>query len=75
VVIGWLFFGVVRPLLRQAAERVAVAPAALPLPAPEQVSIAPMGSAGDPLQRARQLARDDPKVVANVVKGWVTRDE
>jgi flagellar biosynthesis/type III secretory pathway M-ring protein FliF/YscJ len=30
---------------------------------------------GDPLQRARQLARDDPKVVANVVKGWVTRDE
>jgi flagellar biosynthesis/type III secretory pathway M-ring protein FliF/YscJ len=27
------------------------------------------------LHRARQLARDDPKVVANVVKGWVTRDE
>jgi flagellar biosynthesis/type III secretory pathway M-ring protein FliF/YscJ len=46
----------------------------LPLPAPEtpaQVAAASF----DQLQRARQLARDDPKVVANVVKGWVNRDE
>jgi flagellar M-ring protein FliF len=71
--IAYLFFGVVRPMLRQAQERMAALPpppqplAELPAPAP--------GSAGDPLQRARALARDDPKVVANVVKGWVTRDE
>jgi flagellar biosynthesis/type III secretory pathway M-ring protein FliF/YscJ len=60
-------------MMRQAQERMAALPpppqplAELPAPAP--------GSAGDPLQRARALARDDPKVVANVVKGWVTRDE
>ena len=71
--VAYLFFGVVRPMLRAAAARVeAIAP--LPLPAPE----APGASAAatfDQLQRARQLARDDPKVVANVVKGWVSRDE
>jgi flagellar M-ring protein FliF len=72
IVIAYLFFGVVRPMLRQAAERVA----AMPMPAlaaPETAAPAPGGP--DPLQRARQLARDDPKIVANVVKGWVTRDE
>jgi len=72
IVIAYLFFGVVRPMLRQAAERVA----AMPMPAlaaPETAAPAPGGP--DPLQRARQLARDDPKIVANVVKGWVSRDE
>jgi len=72
LVIAYLFFGVVRPMLRQAAERVA----AMPMPAlaaPEPMAPAPGGP--DPLQRARQLARDDPKIVANVVKGWVSRDE
>jgi len=72
IVIAYLFFGVVRPMLRQAAERVA----AMPMPAlaaPEAAAPAPGGP--DPLQRARQLARDDPKIVANVVKGWVSRDE
>ena len=72
IVIAYLFFGVVRPMLRQAAERVA----AMPMPAlaaPEPTAPAPGGP--DPLQRARQLARDDPKIVANVVKGWVSRDE
>jgi len=62
----------VRPMLRQAAERVA----AMPMPAlaaPEAAAPAPGGP--DPLQRARQLARDDPKIVAHVVKGWVSRDE
>jgi hypothetical protein len=35
----------------------------------------PLPGGPDALQRARQLARDDPKIVANVVKGWVSRDE
>jgi transcriptional regulator with XRE-family HTH domain len=43
------------------------------LPAPE-VPMPALGSPGDPLQRARQMAREDPKVVANVVKGWVNRE-
>jgi flagellar M-ring protein FliF len=69
--IAYLFFGVVRPMLRQAAARVA----AMPMPAlpPPEPTAQPGGP--DPLQRARQLARDDPKIVANVVKGWVSRDE
>jgi flagellar M-ring protein FliF len=70
--IAYLFFGVVRPMLRQAQERMAALPP--PPPVPELPAPAP-GAAGDPLQRARLLAREDPKVVANVVKGWVTRDE
>jgi flagellar M-ring protein FliF len=71
--VAYLFFGVVRPMLRQAAARVAELPA-LPMPMPEAPGAAQAASL-DQLQRARALARDDPKVVANVVKGWVNRDE
>jgi flagellar M-ring protein FliF len=68
-VVAYLFFGVVRPMLRQAASApppVEVVPAPLPMPA----------DAGgvDPLLRARKLAREDPKIVANVVKSWVGKD-
>jgi flagellar M-ring protein FliF len=73
-VIAYLFFGVVRPMLRQAAARATAMPA-LPLPPADAPALAVASAQPDPLQRARQLARDDPKVVANVVKGWVTRDE
>jgi flagellar M-ring protein FliF len=64
LVIGYLFFGVLRPMWRQAAAR-AFAPPPEPLPA----LTAP--NSAEALQRARQIARDDPKVVANVVKTWV----
>ena len=76
VVIAYLFFGVLRPMLRQAAASVAAMPS-LPVAGSETPALAGGSPAGqaDALQRARQLARDDPKVVANVVKGWVTRDE
>ena len=67
VVIAYLFFGVLRPMWRQAAAR-AFAPPPEPLPALTTETSA------EALQRARQLARDDPKVVANVVKGWVGRN-
>jgi flagellar M-ring protein FliF len=75
-VIGYLFFGVLRPMLRQAAASVAAMPS-LPAAGSEMPALAGGSPAGqaDALHRARQLARDDPKVVANVVKGWVTRDE
>jgi len=66
----YVVFGVLRPMLRQLAE--------LP-PAPEPVAhenfeqIA-TGQVGR-LEAARQLARQDPKVVANVVKSWVSGNE
>ncbi len=65
VVIAYLFFGVLRPMWRQAAARAFAAPAE-PLPA----LTAP--NSAEALQRARQIAREDPKVVANVVKTWVS---
>ena len=72
--IAYLYFGVVRPMLRQAAQRLpAEAPDVAALPAPD-VPVPALGAPGDPLQRARQMAREDPKVVANVVKGWVNRE-
>jgi flagellar M-ring protein FliF len=66
----YVVFGVLRPMLRQLAE--------LP-PAPEPAAIESFepietGQVGR-LESARQLARRDPKVVANVVKSWVAGDE
>ena len=71
--VGYLFFGVLKPAFRRAVEVRA-------LPAPEaaaepQIALAAAGSPADPLARARKLARDDPKIVANVVKSWVSKDE
>lgn len=66
----YVVFGVLRPMLRQLAE--------LP-PEPEPVvqegydQIA-SGQVGR-LEAARQLARQDPRVVANVVKSWVAGSE
>ena len=71
---GYLFFGVLKPMLRDAMQA---------RPAPELASLPSAGSAadrvgtgptGDPLQLARKIAREDPKIVANVVKNWVTKD-
>jgi flagellar M-ring protein FliF len=70
--IGYLFFGLLKPMLRRAVE----APA---LPAPELATMPQMAlpngaPVGDALGRAQKLARDDPRVVANVVKTWVTSE-
>jgi flagellar M-ring protein FliF len=67
----YVVFGVLRPMIQQLV--------ALPL-APETASEPETfehASAGqvERLQAARQLARKDPKVVANVVKSWVAGDE
>lgn len=74
LLIGYLVFGVLRPALRRAAEH---APA---LPEPGSVVAGqhiPAHSAPgeDPLMRARRIAREDPKIVANVVKTWVNQNE
>lgn len=77
IVAGYLFFGVLRPMWRQASARVVEAPA---LPAPALAAAVPAGKGpsapeADPLNRARKIARDDPKIVATVVKEWVSKDE
>jgi len=74
----YLMLGVLRPLLKKLAE-------ARPTPAlPEgamdgeaTVTVRRQGNAGyeQNLQMAKQLANQEPKIVANVVKDWVSGDE
>ncbi len=83
LVLLYLFFNFLRPTLRKLTSP---APAALPAPAANavvQLSGAAPSSTPVQLPRnyqnnldlAKQLARDDPKVVANVVKTWVNANE
>ncbi len=71
---AYLVFGVLRPLVRHlmappAGKRVVAVEDSLPeLASP---SSAPPSS----LEHARQIARQDPRVVANVVRSWVGGDE
>ncbi len=74
----YLFFGVLRPLLRRIAAIFAPPP---PPPEPEEEleqiphEVVPMGNKPrtyqDNLEAAKELAKNDPKMVANVVKAWV----
>jgi flagellar M-ring protein FliF len=70
IVIWLLVFRILVPILRQ----LAIPPAPLPMADTGRDAMAQgRENAGyqDNLQAARQLARQDPKVVANVVKEWV----
>ncbi|HZM43835.1 MAG TPA: flagellar basal-body MS-ring/collar protein FliF [Burkholderiales bacterium] len=63
---------VLRPLLKTVA---AARPAPQPLPSPADTpQLAQSGAIENGVERARRLAREDPKVVANVVKEWVSGD-
>ncbi|HJV88503.1 MAG TPA: flagellar basal-body MS-ring/collar protein FliF [Noviherbaspirillum sp.] len=74
-ILAYLFFAVLKPLLRKIAKTFEP-----PEPPPEVVArieheVEPMGSKAstyqDNLEAAKQLAKNDPKMVANVVKAWV----
>ncbi len=72
-VIAYLFFGVLRPMWREAS-----APRPVELlagPTGAVVAGGPSPADADALERARKIARDDPKIVATVVKSWVSKDE
>src|SRR5204863_6989763 len=78
---AYLFFAVLRPLMRNAfqpapspAQAEGGSTAALHGPHGEVALAGPAGSRDDPLQYARELSREDPKVVATVVKSWVNKD-
>jgi len=75
--VGYLVFGLLRPTLKRAAERMPALPEPAAAVAGQHIPASGTNpSAGDdPLARARRIAREDPKVVANVVKSWVARDE
>jgi flagellar M-ring protein FliF len=66
-------FGVVRPALRNIGTRPVVLPAPSDGEAPPQPALANNAAAAglSPLDQMRQLAKNDPATVANVVKAWV----
>jgi flagellar M-ring protein FliF len=89
--IGFLLFGVIRPGFRnvtakakaeaEAAEAAAKAETESVLDpniprTPEQIEAVKAENSFDTnLQLAKQLAKDDPKIIASVVKEWVNNDE
>jgi len=71
----YLVLGVLRPMLRTFATPPAPEPELLPPPEPEVTQVAEKSATYDlNLQAAKQIARQDPKLVANVVRDWVTND-
>ena len=79
----YLLFGVIRPALKNyAAASAAAAAAATNAPQsisrithPGQGSAPALASYESNLQAAKQLAQQDPKIVASVVQGWVSNNE
>jgi flagellar M-ring protein FliF len=83
--IGFLLFGVIKPAFRtitvqSAAQEVVLGTQQLAHPAGEAATGAysaqqqKINSYEDNLQLAKQLAKDDPKIVATVVKEWVNKE-
>ncbi len=85
VVLLYLYYGVLRPMLR----RISNPPELLPPPTREndaddavvqlsqaaQTPALSMRSYTDNLEVARKMAREDPKVVASVIKNWMNGNE
>ncbi|MFM9966837.1 MAG: flagellar basal-body MS-ring/collar protein FliF [Burkholderiales bacterium] len=70
----YLLFGVVKPFFRQLNDSLATPPAetlieALPAPSGAQAD-----GLQNPLDTARALAKQDPKIVASVVRNWVAKE-
>jgi flagellar M-ring protein FliF len=65
-----LGFGLLRPLLAA----LAAPPPAPPPPSEAELRQMAGGRTGDSVAAARALASQDPKIVANVVKDWVSKD-
>ncbi len=73
---AYLLFGVLRPAVRRMTTPVPVptTPTTELVEAPGEEPATPALAYSDHLQRARQLARDDPKALAGLVRNWVTAE-
>ena len=69
----YLVFGVLRPLLRELA-RPPRAPEPVPAVEAEIARAKSAASYEENLKAAKEVARQDPRMVANVVKDWVGRE-
>jgi flagellar M-ring protein FliF len=72
-IIAYLYFGLLKPLFNKAMTMTPAPPEALTLE--HERAAAGRAGSGEMLTDARRIAREDPKVVANVVKAWVATDE
>ncbi len=74
-IIAWLYFTQLKPLLARMRAPAPVSPVMIAEPVTDDLQARPGASAGaarvKDLDNARQIARDDPRMVANVVKNWV----
>jgi flagellar M-ring protein FliF len=70
----FLVLGVLKPLLTKLSER---PPAPIIMPAEAEAAASGQRRVGfeDDLNAVKQMARQEPQIVANVVKDWVTGDE
>jgi flagellar M-ring protein FliF len=87
--VGFLLFGVIRPGFRNVTAKAAAEAAAAEAEAAAEAQLHPGEDGGTSteekaqgensfeknLQLAKQLTKDDPKIVASVVKEWVNKDE
>ncbi len=77
LVAAYLLFGVLRPAIRKLTQSAPVR--VEQLARDTAVTLSPDGAPAlaypDQLQRARQLARDDPKALAGLVRNWVGGQE
>lgn len=67
----YLFLGVIRPVLRQLATYKPLPPPPVPVH-DGRMLLAEQGV--DRIAQARQIAQQDPRIVANVVRGWVNKN-
>lgn len=75
-VVLFLFFKVLRPMFRSAMTPPAVETQALPAGAPGSApGVLGATSYQSNLDSAKQLAKQEPKLVANIVRTWVAGDE
>lgn len=90
IILGYLYSRLLRPMLRpvmRKLDEISDTPPPPPPPDPDleqelmeqeqlaQLDIKQRGSYRDNLENAKQLAKEDPRIVANVVKAWVGANE
>jgi len=78
LVILYLFFAVLRPMIRRLSTPAVSVPNTEPArtePAVSATHSTPPGNQKNNLQTARKMATEDPQMVANIVKNWVRENE
>ena len=71
---AYLLFGVLRPAIRRISAQAPVTTTTQVITSDVEATATPALAYPEHLQRARQLARDDPKAIAGMVRNWVAAE-